>query len=549
MLFILRLSFAAFSLLVLPLKVSASTVSSSRALDIRTSIGTFRGFQNATEGLEKWLGIPFAEPPIGTLRFRRPQAITAPFTGIMNATEFGPACPQPVSGSTVGVPVEESCLVLNIFRPSGTRSTDKLPVLAWIYGGSYNTGASSDPSFNSTFLINRSVSMGKPVIFVSLNYRVNTFGFLASSLMEEEDLNAGLQDQKAALTFVHKEIAAFGGDPDKVTIWGQSAGGGSVEAQVLYASGPSLFRAAIADSSAGPFHSAPLASDYDRPGMPYARLIDTVGCTSGSGSLQCLRNLPFEILLNASNSLIQVTLDNQLWYPAVGGPSSFVPIRASERIKSGNFPHIPMVMGTNLNDGTVFSTSVLGLPKMNASAEQERFDAFIAANIPSDITLGQEILDQLHTFYPQNDSSLGGRFNTGDSLFDRSEAWFTDQMYLSPRRFFLEKVASLQPLYGYLFDEFFPGDNPDLGVSHGSELSLIFGGAPASESSLSIAFTDAYLNFVNDLNPGPFWSRYTSENMRVLHWIKGNITMIPDDFNIDRTDFLNMPEVLAAFQK
>lgn len=208
-----------------------------------------------------------------------------------------------------------------------------------------------------------------------------------------------------------------------------------------------------------------------------------------------------------------------------------------------------MIMGSNLNDGTVFSTSVLGLPKMNASAEQARFDAFIAANIPADISISNDILNRLHELFPQNDTSLGGRFNTGDSLFDRAEAWFTDQMYLSPRRFFFEHVANLQPLFGYLFDEFFPGGDPNLGVFHGSELSLIFGGAPASESSIATTFTDAYLNFVNDLNPGSFWSRYDLQDRKVLHWISGNITMIPDDFNSTTIDFLNTAQVINAFEK
>jgi len=158
---------------------------------------------------------------------------------------------------------------------------------------------------------------------------------------------------------------------------------------------------------------------------------------------------------------------------------------------------------------------------MNASAEQAQFDEFVIANAPADIVISKDVMKTLHGLYHQNDTSLGGRFNTGDSLFDRAEAWFTDQMYLSPRRFFFEHAAGQQPLFGYLFDEFYPGADPNLGgnywrllkhsslayqvfypVSHGSELRLIFGGAPASESGLSVTFTDAYLNFVNDLNPG-----------------------------------------------
>jgi len=424
-----------------------------------------------------------------------------------------------------------------------------LPVLVWIYGGAFNTGTASDPAYDPTFLINRSVAIGKPVIFVSLNYRVNTFGFLASSHVDPEDLNAGLQDQRAAFTFVRDEIAAFGGDPDKVTIWGQSAGAGGVEAQVVYPSETPLFRAAIADSSAGPFHSAPFAAQYDEPGMPYARLVELVGCPSGSASLSCLQQAPFETVLNATNFLLGVVLNQQLWYPTVGPPGSFVPVRPSEKIASGDFLHVPILWGTNLNEGTVFSHSVLGLPQMSPADEDARFDEFIGGTLLDNRTLTPDVFNEIHKLYPANDSSLGGAFNTGDSLFDRAEAWYTDDMYLSPRRLFFDKAAPLQKLFAYFFTEFFPGENPVDGVSHGSELGLIFGGAPASETNLANTFTDAYINFITDLNPGSFWPQYNLEDRPVLQWMKDNITIILDDFNLAKTDFLNSVKVLGEFEK
>ncbi|KAF8588273.1 alpha/beta-hydrolase [Ramaria rubella] len=536
-------------LLLRALCIAAVPSQDTSPVEISTSIGSFRGIANVTSGLEVWRGVPFAQPPVGKLRFKAPASITRPFEGVQDASSFGPACPQPVGGSTVGVSIEEDCLFLNIYRPEKTTAGSKLPVLVWIYGGSYNTGAASDPSHDPTLLINRSVHIGKPIIFVSLNYRVNTFGFLASSEVDGKDLNAGLLDQQAALKFIQDEISNFGGDSDKVTIWGQSAGGGGVEAQVIYSTGKPLFRAAIADSSAGPFHSSPTAAQFEEPGMPYARLVELAGCPSGSKSLACLENAPFETLLNATNFLISVTLNSQLWYPAVGPPDSFVPVRASQRIEAGEFRHISMIMGTNLNDGTIFSQSVLGLPKMNASAETARFDEFIAENIPNDITLTSDVLDGFHKLYPANDPTLGGRFNTGDSLYDRSEAWFTDQMYLSARRFFFDNAATLQPLFGYLFDEFYPGGNPDLGVFHGSELELIFGGAPASEESLATAFTDAYINFVTHLNPGSFWPQFNLKDQQILQWMKDNITAIRDDFNVDRTNFITSAKVMGEFEK
>ena len=158
---------------------------------------------------------------------------------------------------------------------------------------------------------------------------------------------------------------------------------------------------------------------------------------------------------------------------------------------------------------------------MDGPEEDARFDQFIGALILDNRTLTTDVLDRFHKLYPANDSSLGGRFNTGQSLFDRGEAWYTDNMYLAPRRLFFNKAAGSQTLFGYFFNEFIPGNDPTLGgelwctyffinckpdafiaVFHASELPLIFGGVPASELSLAEAFTDAYINFVTDLDPG-----------------------------------------------
>jgi hypothetical protein len=156
---------------------------------------------------------------------------------------------------------------------------------------------------------------------------------------------------------------------------------------------------------------------------------------------------------------------------------------------------------------------------MSGAEEDARLDQFIGDLILDNRTLTPDVLDEIHRLYPANDSSLGGRFNTGDSLFDRAAAWYTDNMFLAPRRLFFNKAASSQKLFAYFFNEFFPGDDPANGgeflryasfwvvdpcilVFHGSELRLIFGAAPTSESSLAMAFADAYINFVSDLDPG-----------------------------------------------
>lgn len=213
-------------------------VSGSLALSIRnhpnntapsaiTRNGTLVGRYEAAYDTDYFLGIPYAQPPVGDLRFRTPQSLNESWSGTRNATEYSPQCiGYGMDTWSQGNYVSEDCLTLNVIRTSGASSEDKLPVLVWFHGGGLVMGGSSDRRYNQSFIVQQATEAGIPILAVSVNYRLTSWGFLyGKEIQEEGNAMNGFRDVRLALHWIQENIHAFGGDPDRVTIQGESAGG------------------------------------------------------------------------------------------------------------------------------------------------------------------------------------------------------------------------------------------------------------------------------------------------------------------------------------
>jgi carboxylesterase type B len=307
---------------LLPITLLVSTVLAAPSARIKN--GFISG--STSDSVDTFRGIPYADPPIGDLRLRRPQPFSKAL-GNFNAMIVPRACPQkPATGdppildsfppdvkriyidyNTPYPSTGEDCLTIDVQRPVNTTADAKLPVLFWIYGGAFEDGATL--AYDWTALVAKSAALGEPIIVVKANYRVNTFGFLGGKEVKAEGIsNLGLRDQRLALEWVQENIQAFGGDPDQVTIWGQSAGSTSVYSHLRInggnhassSTGKPLFRAGIMQSGAS-FPSE--AVDSAKAQANYDFIVRGVGCDASKSTLECLRNAPYEKLVKATEGL------------------------------------------------------------------------------------------------------------------------------------------------------------------------------------------------------------------------------------------------------
>jgi len=310
-------------------------------LTVNTQYGQVKGFED--DGLNKWFGIPFAAPPVGELRFKRTQPCT-PWEGVKETTKFSPAPYQFMASMAKNAPEpeqSEDCLYLNIWAP---KNAEKCPVFVWIYGGANASGMANDPAYDGTSFAKNGV------VYVTFNYRVGPLGFYNFSIYDERfDSNCGVADQIAALRWVKENIANFGGDPENITIAGESAGGTAVYDMLAAPSAKGLFKRAIAQSGL-----ASSACEHPRTAKLNVDLyLDKLGVPSGDLS-KLLEMKPEEM----KPAALWLMAENNRHYPGIFVPGpvkdDLIPEYPWEAMAKGSAEGVDVIFGSNHDEGTLF---------------------------------------------------------------------------------------------------------------------------------------------------------------------------------------------------
>ncbi|KAH8429665.1 putative carboxylesterase [Aspergillus melleus] len=481
--------------LLLPLLASALPTGAP-VVDLGYS--TYRGVR-LSGGIDQYVGMRFAAPPLAELRFRAPRDPVQE-TSIQNAFTFGPSClgvEQEVSAEK-----SEDCLYINVFAPSN--ATD-LPVWIYIEGGGYATNY--DPNYNGTNVIRES---GHNIIFVNFNYRVGALGFLASeNVRRDGDLNAGLLDQRKALHWVQQHIRKFGGNPDHVVIQGVSAGGGSVAHHLTAYGGrdDGLFIGAVAES---PFWPAqPTVAEAE---SQFDRFANETGCSDSPNILSCLRSLNISTLEQANvlhplPGASDEPISLWYWLPVVDG--DIIPDSLYNLFEEDKYLKVPLLVGSNTDDGSEFAN--------NATTPAE-VSAFIKNNYPH---LTPDHLEAINHAYPQEEP-----MPQHAAYFPSASAAYGDAAFTCPSMFMADAMMrSTGQVWDYLFDVHDPAmDAIGLGVRHMLETEAIFGvgyggvhyDAYAAENAAIVPVTMNYfISFVRALDPNVFrkvgtpeWTRW-----------------------------------------
>ena len=453
---------------------------------VTTERGPVRGI--VTSNLRMYLGIPYAAPPVGKLRWRPPK-VHDRWLAPIDATLFGHHCPQEASVFGTASTTED-CLFLNVFTPSESgeaNSRPRYPVMVWVHGGALTVGESDD------YMPTKLVQQG--VIVVTINYRLGALGFLAHPALTAESPqhisgNYGLMDQQFALKWVQRNIAAFGGDPENVTIFGQSGGGLSVFSHLTSPIAEGLFHRAIVESGAYEL-TLPALADEQSHGEAFAA---SVGCSDQTA--RCLRSKSVKKIL-ANWGLFDST-------PNVDG--KILPESPDTAFVTGQFNHVPMIHGTNHDEWRFFVALLFDLAGGPITAEQ--YPSVVEGMV------GPDAAPLVLAQYPLEDY---------DSPDLAVSAIGTDAIFACPSRIADQALSTQVPVFAYEFNDisapevFLPPVSFPYGATHASELLYLFkltwpGQLDSDQQKLSEGMIRYWTQFAEAGDPNvwgmPFWRQY-----------------------------------------
>jgi len=490
-----------------------SRAASDHASFALTENGFIRGIATATTN--EFRGIPYAAAPVGDLRWKPPQR-HARWTTVLDATQFANHCPQPTSAFGRATDTED-CLFLNVYTPNGRHdghdrhdrhgrdesSHGLRPVMVWIHGGALVTGESDD--YDATRLVEQG-----DVIVVTINYRLGALGFLAHPALTAESAdhasgNYGLMDQQEALRWVHRNIVLFGGDPSRVTIFGESAGGLSVHSHLASPGSHGLFQRAIVESGAYQLAQPSLAAG-EAAGAAFA---SSAGCSDLSAA--CLRGLSVAQVLAAASAGAGASpvLDHKVLTQSIGAAFA-----------SGQFNRVPVIEGSNHDEWRLF---VAGSVLVRGPGTAAGYPAAIQASLGVPAAVAAFLATQYPVAsFPSPDLALS--------------ALGTDAIFACNARFAAEQLSQFVPTFAYEFNDenapqrFLPPVSFPYGAAHASEIQYLFGlpvavPAPeldASQRQLSDAMIDYWTTFARTGRPSssrtPSWAQYqaASDTMQSL---------------------------------
>ena len=467
---------------------------------VRTEAGSVEGSTSADGKVQIFKGVPYAAPPVGALRWKEPQPVPS-WQGVRKTTEFGARCMQ---GNVFGDMVfrdtapSEDCLYLNVWAPKASAGA-KLPVMVWIYGGGFQAGATSEPRQDGERLAH------KGVVVVSMNYRLGIFGFFSYPELTKESPhhasgNYGLLDQAAALQWVRKNIAAFGGDPENVTIFGESAGSFSVSALMASPLSKALIHRAIGESGAffGRTLSAKPLAESEQDGVKF-------GASIGADTLAKLR------AMNSQETLDAASKDKNAFRFGPNIDGYFFPEGPSEIFAKGNQAHVALLAGWNHDEGSYHMFFGADAPT------KENFAKKVSQ------TYGESAPYILKAFPAETDEQAK---SSADLLATANFIGYGTWKWIE-----MQVKTGDSPVYRYEFDQAPPMPTPAAGAPpqesrgayHSAEIEFVFGMLDSKnlpwrpeDFQLSEQMGSYWTNFAKTGNPNgeglPQWPQYSAKD-------------------------------------